>query len=82
MVALPQPIIVVAAIVEGSHLSGDLVKGHLRKLSSKQAEAELEVPVPALANLKIDVFDRGGREIQGRSLERCLDLETGRTPRL
>ena len=77
MVALPQPINIIAAIVEGSHLSGDLVKGRLTMLSAKQAEAELEVPVPALANLKINVFDGEGGEIQGAVYGKVLGSGNG-----
>ena len=77
MVALPQPINIIAAIVEGSHLSGDLVKGRLTMFSAKQAEAELEVPVPVLANLKINVFDGEGGEIQGAVYGKVLGSGSG-----
>ena len=81
-VAMPQPINIIAAIVEGSHLSGDLVKGRLTMLSAKQAEAELEVPVPALANLKIKSSTGRAEKSRGRSMERYLDQGMGRVPPL
>jgi hypothetical protein len=77
MVSLPQPINVVAAVVEGSHLSGDTVKGRLTKLSLKQAEAELEHAVPPLANLKIDVLDGEGSKIQGAVYGKVLGPGNG-----
>jgi len=77
MVSLPQPISVLATVVEGSHLSGDMVKGRLTKLSLKQAEAELERAVPALANLKIGVLNAEDGEIQGAVYGKVLGSGNG-----
>jgi adenylate cyclase len=77
MVSLPQPIKMLAAVVEGSHLSGDTIKGRITKLSLKQAEAELEHAVPAFANLKIGVLNGEGGEIQGAVYGKVLGSANG-----
>jgi len=53
------------AIVEGAHLSGEMFKGSLTKLSPKQAEARLENPVPNMSNLKMHLIGCEGQEILG-----------------
>jgi PAS domain S-box-containing protein len=60
-------------LVEGSHLGGEVLKGQLVKLSSKQAEAKLEQPVPAFANLKMRICDAQGHELAGSLYGKVLD---------
>jgi adenylate cyclase len=65
LVPLAEEILFRYAIVEGDHLSGELFKGSLTKLSPSGAEARLENPAPALSNLKINVIGTEGQEIPG-----------------
>jgi PAS domain S-box-containing protein len=65
------------AIVEGSHLSGETLKGRITKLSRKQAEARLEQPAPPLANLKMRVFDSQGNELPGALYAKVLEPAPG-----
>jgi adenylate cyclase len=53
------------AIVEGNRLGGEVLQGALTKLSSKGAEARLEGPVPAFANLKVNLIDARGQPVPG-----------------
>jgi adenylate cyclase len=51
-------------IVEESHLSEEVYKGTLTKLSCKEAEAHLDHPVPNLTNIKMHLI-KDGQEISG-----------------
>jgi PAS domain S-box-containing protein len=53
------------AIVEETHLSEEMFKGRLMKLSAKAAEARLENPIPKLSNLEIHLSGTEGQEIPG-----------------
>ena len=61
------------ALVEGSHFGGEVLSGHLMKLSSKQAEVKLDRQVPPFANLKMRVRDADGRELPGALYGKVLD---------
>ena len=65
------------AIVEGSHLSGETLSGHFTKLSRKQAEARLQQPIAALANLKMHVTGREGIELPGAIYGKVLETLAG-----
>jgi hypothetical protein len=52
-------------VVEREHLSGEMFKGGITKLSSKAAEARLGNPVPVLSNLKMNFVGAEGQEIPG-----------------
>ena len=65
LVPLAEEIPLRYAIVEGGHLSGEMFKGSLTKLSPKGAEARLENPVAPLSNLKIHLIGSEGEEIPG-----------------
>ena len=62
---LDEEIPVTYAIVEGSHLGGDVFKGGITKLSPRTAEVRLQTAVPALSNLRMNLLDADGREIPG-----------------
>ncbi|MCW2238981.1 PAS domain-containing protein [Azospirillum canadense] len=62
---LSEEIPVTYALVDGSHLTGEVFKGVITKLSSREAEAHLETPVPNLSNLKINLLGAEGHELSG-----------------
>ncbi len=62
---LREEIPVTYALVDGSHLTGEVFKGIITKLSSREAEAHLENPVPNLSNLKMNLLGVEGREFSG-----------------
>ncbi len=65
LVPLPQEIPLRYIVVEGDHLSGEMLTGSFIKLSTKGAEAHLENPVPPLSNLNMHLIDSNGEEIPG-----------------
>ena len=65
------------ALVEGSHLSGDMRKGSFTKLSPKGAEAILEQPVPNFSNLKVQILDTDGKEIPGALYAKVVGAVSG-----
>jgi hypothetical protein len=54
-----------SAVVEGSHLSGEVLKGHFTELSLKQAVARFDTTVPAFTNLKMHVIGAQSHELPG-----------------
>jgi adenylate cyclase len=54
-----------SAIVEGSHLSGEMLKGHFTELSLKQAVARFDTAIPAFTNLKMHVIGPQSHELPG-----------------
>jgi adenylate cyclase len=77
LVPLAQEIPLRYAIVEGSHLSGDMFKGSLTKLSPKQAEARLETPVPDWSNLKVHLIGADGLEVPGTLYGKVVGMVAG-----
>ena len=65
LVPLAEEIPLTYAVVEGTHLSAETLKGSFTKLSPKGAEARLEHPVPNFSNLKIHLIGTDGKEIPG-----------------
>jgi hypothetical protein len=65
LVPLPQEIPLRYIVVEGDHLTGEMLTGSFIKLSTKGAEAHLENPVPPLSNLNMHLIDSNGEEIPG-----------------
>jgi PAS domain S-box-containing protein len=65
------------AVVEGSHLSGETLKGHFTKLSIKQAEVRFESPVASFTNLKMHVFGKQGHELPGALYSKVLPTISG-----
>jgi hypothetical protein len=54
-----------SAVVEGSHLSGEVLKGQFTELSLKQAVARFDTTVPAFTNLKMHVIGPQSHELPG-----------------
>ena len=54
-----------SAVVEGAHLSGEVLKGHFTELSLKQAVARFDTTIPAFTNLKIHVIGPQNHELAG-----------------
>jgi hypothetical protein len=77
LVPLPEEIQVRYALVEGTHLSGDMRKGSFTKLSPKGAEAILEQPVPNFSNLKIHLVGTDGKEIPGALYAKVVGAVSG-----
>ncbi|HEX2481054.1 MAG TPA: PAS domain-containing protein, partial [Methylomirabilota bacterium] len=77
LVPLPEEIPVRYALVEGTHLSGDMRKGSFTKLSPKGAEAILEQPVPNFSNLKIHLVGTDGKEIPGALYAKVVGAVSG-----
>jgi adenylate cyclase len=65
LVRLHQEIPLRYIVVEGDHLSGEMLTGSFIKLSTKGAEAHLENPVAPLSNLNMHLIDSNGEEIPG-----------------
>ena len=64
-------------IVEGSHLSGEVYKGTLTKLSRKVAEAHLDDPVHNLTNIKMHLIGKDGQKIPGTLYGKVLGAVPG-----
>jgi PAS domain S-box-containing protein len=52
-------------ILDGAHLNGEVFKGSMTSLSSREAEAALENPVPVLSDLKITLTGSDRHEVLG-----------------
>jgi hypothetical protein len=77
LVPLREQILVSYAIVEGAHLSGDVLRGRIIKLSTRSAEVKLESRVPAFANIKMHIFDAKGGELPGAAYAKVLEASAG-----
>jgi hypothetical protein len=67
-------------LVDGSHLSGETLRGHFTKLSLKQAEARFEVPIADFTNLKLHVIGNQGHELPGTLYAKVLQTTSGEIP--
>ena len=67
-------------LVDGSHLSGEILKGRFTKLSLKQAEARFDVPIADFANLKLHVIGKQGHELPGTLYAKVLHSTSGEVP--
>ena len=77
VVPLAEEIAFNCAVVEGSHLSSETLRGHFTKLSLKQAEARLETPVADFTNLKMHVVGKRGHELPGALYAKVLETPSG-----
>ncbi len=80
MLPLAEEIPFNCAVVEGSHLSSETLRGHFTKLSLKQAEARLETPVADFTNLKMHVIGKKGHELPGALYAKVLETTSGDKP--
>jgi adenylate cyclase len=64
-------------IVDASHLSGEVYNGTLTKLSRKEAEAHLDLPVPNLTNIKMHLIGKDGQEVPGSLYGKVVGLTAG-----
>jgi PAS domain S-box-containing protein len=53
------------SVAEGSHLNGEVFRGHFTKLSSRRAEVRLETLVPVFSNLEVTLTDSEGKRVSG-----------------
>jgi hypothetical protein len=80
LVPLAEEIPFNCAVVEGSHLGSDTLRGHFTSLSLKQAEARLETPVADFTNLKMHVIGKKGHELPGALYAKVLETASGDKP--
>lgn len=81
LVTLPEEIPVRYAVMDGTRHSGEMLRGSLTKLALQQAEARLELPVPALSNLMMRITGSDGDEIPGALYGKVVGAAPESNPR-
>lgn len=80
MTRLDTPIPVRYALLEGKHVGGEVLDGHLVRLSEKGAELRPAAPLPPLSNVKMWIGDAQGDGPAGDVYAKVVDESSGATP--
>jgi PAS domain S-box-containing protein len=65
LTSLTRELSVSYSVAEGNHFNGEMFRGRLTKLSSRQAELCPETPVPVFSNLEIMLVGDDGKRVSG-----------------